>query len=100
MYRDSLENLRKDILPTKEASIFADEERMRERISQVYVQVLSYEGLPNNFLYKRIEGLKKEVGNLADRHDKINIKQLDPLNKKLSAAGLENIKIKEKEIKP
>ena len=99
-YRDSLENLRKDMVPTKHTSIFADEERLREKIVDVYSQVLSYEGEPNNYVYKRLEGLKVEVDKLAQRHETANQKQLVPLNEKLVKKGLTPIKKEEKEVKP
>ncbi len=99
-YRDSLENLRKEIVPTKHTSIFADEERLRERISELYSQVLSYEGEPNNFVFKRMDGLKEETSKLLARQEKINIKQLEPLNKKLIEKGLVPISKTMKEVKP
>lgn len=100
MYRDSLENIRKDLVPTKHTSIFADEERLREKIVDVYSQVLSYEGEPNNYVYKRMEGLKMEVEKLEKRHETINEKQLAPLNQKLVKKGLKPIEKPIKEVKP
>jgi photosystem II stability/assembly factor-like uncharacterized protein len=100
MYRDSLDNIRKEMVPTKHTSIFADEERLRERVSQVYAQVLSYEGEPNNYVYKRMEGLKKEVEVLTERHSKINTKQLVSLNKKLIEKGMKPIENQVEVIKP
>ncbi|HRD06007.1 MAG: hypothetical protein U0V54_11755 [Saprospiraceae bacterium] len=99
-YRDSLENLRKDMVPTKHTSIFADEERLREKIVDVYSQVLSYEGEPNNYVYKRMEGLKEEVQKLEKRHETANEKQLIPLNDKLVKKGFKPIQKIEKEVKP
>lgn len=99
-YRDSLENLRKDMVPTKHTSIFADEERLREKIVDVYSQVLSYEGEPNNYVYKRMEGLKEEVQKLEKRHETANQKQLIPLNDKLVKKGFKPIQKIEKEVKP
>ena len=43
-YRDSLENLRKGHGAYQTHLHFADEERLREKIVDVYSQVLSYEG--------------------------------------------------------
>ena len=99
-YRDSLENLRKDMVPTKHTSIFADEERLREKIVDVYSQVLSYEGEPNNYVYKRMEGLKEEVQKLEKRHETANEKQLIPLNDKLVKKGFKPIQKIEKEVQP
>ncbi|MBK8702039.1 MAG: glycosyl hydrolase [Saprospiraceae bacterium] len=99
-YRDSLENIRKEMVPTKHTSIFADEERLREKISDVYAQVLSYEGEPSNFVYKRLEGLKLEVDKLVFRHEKVNQIQLESLNKKLVKKGMKTIEKPGQEVKP
>lgn len=100
-YRDSLENVRKFILPTKQSSIFADEERLRERISDVYSSVVSYEGEPNNFVYKRIEGLKTEVKSTNDRLYKVNDIFIEKLNKQLKDAKLPLLPVMEqKEVRP
>ena len=66
----------------------------------VYSQVLSYEGEPNNYVYKRMEGLKEEVQKLEKRHETANEKQLIPLNDKLVKKGFKPIQKIEKEVKP
>jgi photosystem II stability/assembly factor-like uncharacterized protein len=88
LYRDSLENIRKFIVPTKQSSIFADEERLRERIAEVYGAVLSYEGEPNNTIYQKIDVLNTEIKQTQDRFSKNKSQHFDKINKQLIAAKL------------
>jgi len=60
-YLDSLEQLRSNLLATKQKSIFADEEKLRERISDAYASVVSEEQRPSNLVIDRIQTLQAEV---------------------------------------
>jgi hypothetical protein len=65
-YNSKLEELRGTLLATKQKSIFADEERLRERISEVYVAVCMQEAPPSNLQMQRVEVLQQEL-QTADR---------------------------------
>ncbi len=88
VYRDSLENVRKFILPTKQSSIFADEERLRERIAEVYGAILSYEGTPNSTINAKTDILSKEINDTNTRIEKTNKVYLEKINKQLESAKL------------
>ncbi|TAH04108.1 MAG: glycosyl hydrolase, partial [Sphingobacteriales bacterium] len=60
-YHDKLETLRAECLATKQKSIFADEERIRERITDVYQAVAGQEAAPSNLQIQRISVLQNEV---------------------------------------
>jgi photosystem II stability/assembly factor-like uncharacterized protein len=60
-YYDSLEVLRSTMMATKQTSIFADEERIREQISELYSSVCYQEVKPSNLQEERVKGLEKEV---------------------------------------
>lgn len=60
-YNDKLENLRGQLLATKQTSIFADEERLRERISQLYQAVALQEAAPSNLQVQSVGILRQEV---------------------------------------
>ena len=60
-YLDSLEQLRSNLLATKQKSIFTDEEKLRERISDAYASVVSEEQRPSNLVIDRIQTLQAEV---------------------------------------
>jgi photosystem II stability/assembly factor-like uncharacterized protein len=60
-YYDSLEVLRGTLMATKQTSFFADEERIREQISDLYTSVCYQEVKPSNLQEERVIGLEKEV---------------------------------------
>jgi hypothetical protein len=57
-YLDSLEAIRAELVPVKEGRtvIFVDEEKMRDRLSDIYAGVAFYQGAPTG---SQIEGLNK-----------------------------------------
>jgi len=70
-YNDKLEILRETLLASKQKSQFADEQKLRERISDVYVAVCSQEAGPSNLQVQRVSVLSQEVQKAS--HDNIAI---------------------------
>jgi hypothetical protein len=62
-YYDELEKLRAELIPTKQTSIFADETRLREDITEVYASVANTEAAPNNLQLERVKELRNRVDN-------------------------------------
>jgi hypothetical protein len=60
-YHDKLELLRAELIPTKQTSIFADETRLREDITDVYANVANTEAAPNNLQLERVKELRRKV---------------------------------------
>jgi len=60
-FNDKLEEQRSQLLATKQKSAFADEQRLREKITDVYSAVASQEAPPSNLQIQRAEILQKEV---------------------------------------
>ncbi len=60
-YNSKLEVLRSTLLATKQKSIFADEEKLREKISDVYSNICYNEARPTDLQLKRIEQLQTEI---------------------------------------
>ncbi|MEO7562668.1 MAG: hypothetical protein ABIT07_08735, partial [Ferruginibacter sp.] len=60
-YYDSLENLRSTLMGTKQTSIFADEERLREKISELYISLANQEVRPSNLQEERVKGLQLDL---------------------------------------
>lgn len=71
-YIDSLESLRASLLPTKNASPFADEKRLREDISDVYLAITGQESKPSNLQMNRISGLVTELKKSTDKLATVN----------------------------
>ena len=75
-YFDKLEVLRAELIPTKTTSIFADEERLREDITDVYSAVCNTEAAPNNLQLERVRSLQQKV-NEADQKNAAISKQYE-----------------------
>lgn len=60
-YNDELEKLRAECLATKQKSIFAEEKKLREDITDVYAAVSGQEAAPSNLQVQRTAFLQAEV---------------------------------------
>ena len=60
-YNDELEKLRSECLASKQKSIFADEKKLREEITDVYGAVCGQEAAPSNLQAQRVTVLQQQV---------------------------------------
>jgi hypothetical protein len=67
-FNDTLERLRTMLLASKQKSIFADEKKLREDISDVYGSVAGSEARPSNLQIDRVKELQERVGK-AEKDD-------------------------------
>lgn len=98
-YSDSLNNLRKSIMATKEGTnvSFSNDEKLRENLSKIYGAVVGYEGRPTDSHIARLNGLQVEIKDAQKRLADINTKYLQPLNDTLAKANLPALTILTKE---
>ncbi|MDQ6844440.1 MAG: hypothetical protein M3Z92_08835, partial [Bacteroidota bacterium] len=73
-YNSKLEVLRADLLSTKQVSIFAEEERLREKITNVYAAICTQEAAPSNSQIANAEFLEKQVKDAGQKEKAINEK--------------------------
>ncbi len=73
-YNSQLETLRAELLSTKQTSVFAEEERLREKITNVYAAVCTQEAAPSNSQIANITFLQKEVKSAEQKNKSINEK--------------------------
>lgn len=71
-YNTRLETLRATLLATKQKSIFADEKKLREEISEVYGSVCGQEAKPSNLQLQRIDGLNDELKKSQVSYEKLS----------------------------
>jgi photosystem II stability/assembly factor-like uncharacterized protein len=88
---DKLEALRKKIVATTEGGALTGEERIREKTTELYGEILNYEGRPTDYQAARIDSLKKELDDVAGEFDAFIAKELPAVNKSLSQKKLEPI---------
>ncbi len=60
-YKDSLEKLRTSLLASKNKSIFADEKKLREEITEAYTNVVGAQVRPSNMLIERANWLHEKL---------------------------------------
>ncbi len=71
-YNAKLEELRSTLLATKHKSIFADEKKLRENITEVYSSVCSQECRPTNLQIGRIAVLQDDLKKGQDTYNRLN----------------------------
>jgi hypothetical protein len=86
-----VEAMRKKIVATTEGGAITGEERIREKTTQLYGAILSYEGRPTDYQAARIDSLKKELEDVAGEFDAFVARELSAVNKSLSQKKLEPI---------
>ena len=89
-YNDSLETLRSTLLATKQKSIFADEEQLRERVSELYTTVVNQEAKPSNLQAKRIDVLQKQKEKAVQKREELKKKFDAPVKAIVEKEGLNN----------
>jgi photosystem II stability/assembly factor-like uncharacterized protein len=62
-----LEKLKAELMATKQTSIFADEEKLREKVSKIYSVFCVMEAKPNEIQLKSIEALEEEYAEQAKK---------------------------------
>ncbi len=60
-FNTELEKVRVEMMATKNKSMFADEEKLREKASQLYSEFCNLETKPSNLQLEAIEDIKEEV---------------------------------------
>jgi lipase chaperone LimK len=58
---DSIASFKNTLLATKNSSIFADEKRLREEITELYSKICSQESSPGNLQMENLKKLEKEL---------------------------------------
>ena len=88
---NSLDELRKKIVSTKEGGAVTGEIRIREYTTELYGDILNYEGRPTDYQAARIESLKKELADVSTQFDAFVSKELASINKSLTQKKMQAI---------
>jgi len=86
-----VEAMRVKIVATTEGGAITGEERIREKTTGLYGEILNYEGRPTDYQVARIESLKKELEDVAGEFDALVAKELPAVNKSLAQKKLEPV---------
>jgi photosystem II stability/assembly factor-like uncharacterized protein len=88
---DSMDELRKKIVSTKEGGAVTGEIRIREYTTELYGDILNYEGRPTDYQAARIDSLKKELADVSTQFDAFVSKELASINKSLTQKKMQAI---------
>jgi hypothetical protein len=102
-YSDRLDLYRKSIVASSEAGMLSGEEKLREKIGQLYGNVVGYEGRPTRSQLERIDVLTEQLDDAFGEFDSMRGADLDEINRllarkkivELEAAGFDEWREKE-----
>ncbi|HEX8141612.1 MAG TPA: hypothetical protein VF553_03390 [Pyrinomonadaceae bacterium] len=87
-----VDELRKKIVATKEGGAITGEERLRENLSDLYGNVVFYEGRPSQAQIERADALARELSDVVKDFDAWLARELAGINSALVKKKLEPIK--------
>jgi photosystem II stability/assembly factor-like uncharacterized protein len=87
-----VDELRKKIVATKEGGAITGEERLREYLTDLYSNVVFYEGRPSQTQIERTDALARELADVLKDFDSWAAKELSGLNSELKGKKLEPVK--------
>ena len=83
-----LDDVKKEIVATKEGGAITGEERIREHLDEVYGALMSWEGKPAVYQVDRVEALRRELADVAKEFDALAKSDIGPLNAELASRKL------------
>ena len=92
-FSGKLKDLSKTIIASKEGTGITGEEKLREKLSELYGGVVQYPGRPTDSQIERVKGLEDEFNKAIDTKDKIISDYLEKINFQLSAAGMKKLEL-------
>ncbi len=88
----AVDELRKKIVATKEGGAITGEERLREFLSDLYGNVVFYEGRPSQTQTERADALTSELADVVKDFDAWLARELAGINAELAKKQLEPVK--------
>jgi len=86
-----LEDVKKEIVATKEGGAITGEERIREHAEHLYGALMSWEGKPARYQLERIDALQRELNDVQTQFDGLLSKEVGRLNEELRQRKLSPI---------
>jgi hypothetical protein len=86
-YADRIEAQRKLVVSTKEGLINDGNSYLRDKLSNVYIQVVSYDGKPSATQFEKSASFEKDINDNLKAYATIDSKYLANVNVALKAAG-------------
>ena len=91
--RDSLSSIHGQLVSTENRGIFGSEEKMREKLANLYSAIIRYQGKPTQSQMDRLDLLAKEVQKHERQFHQLIQNKLEPINTQLKSSGHSTIKL-------
>jgi len=91
--RDSLSGIHRQLVSTENRGIFGSQEKVREKLANLYSAIIRYQGKPTQSQMDRLDLLAKEVEKHEQRFDQLIQNKLEPINTQLKSFGHPAIKL-------
>jgi hypothetical protein len=92
----AVDTLRKKIVATKEGGMITGEERLRENLTDLYGNVVFYDGRPSQMEVDRTAAIGRELSDVVAAFDAWSAKDLAALNTELSTRKLTPIVLRQR----
>jgi hypothetical protein len=93
---EAADDIRKEIVATKEGGAITGEERLREHVDQLYGSIVAYDGRPGDYHLARLEALTREFNDIKNRFEAFVKSDVSKANQKLKARNLPPIVVPDK----
>jgi len=91
-FSERADAIRKKIVATKEGGSITGEIRIREKATELYGNLVSYEGRPGDYQVSRIDSLRRELEDVVKEFDGFLTKDVQSLNPALIKKKLEPVR--------
>ena len=91
------DDLRKKVVATKEGGAITGELRLREFLTSLYGEVVSYEGPPSKIQLERTDSLARELADVSGEFEAWSRKELPGINAELTKRGLGQVTLLSRE---
>ena len=92
-FAEKVDAIRKEIVATKEGGAITGEERLREKLDNVYGAIVFYEGAPGPYQLATVDALQKEMDGVSAEFDSLVATDLPKVNAALKAKGAPEIQV-------
>jgi len=89
----TVDELRKKIVATKEGGMITGEERLRENLTDLYGNVVFYDGRPSQTQVERTDALARQLADVVKDFDAWTAKELSGLNADLAKQRLDPVPV-------